>query len=836
MDVAFEAKACKKPKKKNNGGKPPSPPYQPWFDDSCHVEKRKYFMLKNRLRRSENKAVANKCSKSFKRFLSNKRKEFYKELNAKLKLLKNSNPREYWKILNGSVEGKKVKEKISLEVFHEHFKKLSDTKPSVNHEQPDQPSANPLLNDPITMKELHDFLDGSKNGKASGPDHIKNEYLKQLPEEGLNFVLKFFNKILESGIIPEDWTIGAILPLFKNKGSPEDPSNYRGITLLSCLGKLFTAILNGRINKFMNENGYLGNEQAGFRSGQSTMDHVFVLHHILDYYRQRGKAIYCAFVDYSKAFDLINRSALWCKLINHGVSGKILTVIQNMYQGAKSCVRANGKLSGFFKCTAGVRQGENLSPILFAIYLNDFQQFLAERMDGLRDLNSCLEEYDMFAKLCVLLYADDTVILAESEPDLQCALDGLAEYCKLWDLTVNLDKTKVVIFSQGRKKPKKPFLYLGEEVKVVDDYIYLGVIFNYNGSFKKAIENQKAVGLRAMQALFSKIRILALDVDTSMELFQRCVMPILLYGSEIWAFDSSNVASLEVLYRGFLKQLLHLYKATPTCMVLGETGQPKLNDLAFFRQLGFWAKLAIDEVSRLSKHFLPLVSALHSLPTEENSDKVFHFKWFENIKHNLDSLGLSYILHTPSSFSHQQIVSAVKLRTADVNRQTWHQEVMENPHCTNYRMFKSSPDPSPYLTLLPSSQRTILCKFRTRCHNLPICAQRFNKNVPESHKKCPLCDSSDVGDEFHYIFKCRALSSDREKLIPRKFTDVPNSIKFHELFESADLKTLSNLTKFVSKTIELFEYEKIESPIKLRASHTTRAGRISKPPSRLQIE
>ena len=148
-----------------------------------------------------------------------------------------------------------------------------------------------------------------------------------------------------------------------------------------------------------------------------------------------------------------------------------------------------------------------------------------------------MEEFSTFAKLCVLLYADDTVLLAESADELQAALDTLAAYCKLWDLTVNLSKTNVVIFSKGKITTKMPrsgkFIFEGKEVKVVDDYTYLGVIFNYNGSFKKAIANQKAVALRAMQALLTKVRLLVLDVDTSLELFQRCVMLILLYGSEI---------------------------------------------------------------------------------------------------------------------------------------------------------------------------------------------------------------------------------------------------------------------------------------------------------------
>ena len=74
----------------------------------------------------------------------------------------------------------------------------------------------------------------------------------------------------------------------------------------------------------MNESGLLGHEQAGFRAGHSTMDHVFLLHHVIDFYRQRGKQVYCAFVDYSKAFDLVNRSALWCKVLKEGISSKML--------------------------------------------------------------------------------------------------------------------------------------------------------------------------------------------------------------------------------------------------------------------------------------------------------------------------------------------------------------------------------------------------------------------------------------------------------------------------------------------------------------------------------
>ena len=426
--------------------------------------------------------------------------------------------------------------------------------------------------------------------------------------------------------------------------------------------------------------------QAGFRAGHSTMDHVLLLHHVITFYRQRGKQVYCAFVDYSKAFDLVNRSALWCKVLKEGISGRILTVIQNMYQGAKSRVRVDGKVSDFFSCTAGVRQGENLSPILFAIYLNDFQAFIAEHSGGLGDLECVLEEFDVMAKLCVLLYADDTVLLAESAEELQSALDALEKYCKKWDLTVNLDKTNVVIFSLGRIKAPIKFMFEGKEVKVVDDYTYLGVIFNFNGCFKKAIENQKTVALRAMQALLTKIRILMLDVDTSIELFHRCVMPILLYGSEVWAFDTCNIATLDVLYKGFLKQVMHVHISTPSCMVFGETGQPQLKRLIAQRQVGFWAKLKFDSVPRLSKLILPALVGLHGNRVSRTiitKDKIkkemkFDFKWITTLRHTLDHLGMGYIFYGFCQSEPREVLTEVKRRFTDSNTQV---SKMMNTRC-----------------------------------------------------------------------------------------------------------------------------------------------------------
>ena len=140
------------------------------------------------------------------------------------------------------------------------------------------------------------------------------------------------------------------------------------------------------------------------------------------------------------------------KLISSDINGNILKVIYNLYDGDNSCVKMNGKLSDYFKCKIGVRQGENLSPLLFAIFLNDFEYSVKRKYSGLNlladDVNICLSDDDVvhFLKIYNLLYADDTVVLPESVGELQIALNVVYDYCSDWNLTLNAAKTQIGIF------------------------------------------------------------------------------------------------------------------------------------------------------------------------------------------------------------------------------------------------------------------------------------------------------------------------------------------------------------------------------------------------------
>ena len=141
--------------------------------------------------------------------------------------------------------------------------------------------------------------------------------------------------------------------------------------MLSCTCKLFTACLNTRLSNYVDDD-ILGKEQAGFRKGYRTIDHVFVLHLVIDLYQSVRTRVFCAFIDYQKAFDSVDRSLLWQKIVSYNINGKLLMVIRQMYNRAKSCIKKDNMISEYFLCNIGVRQGDTLSPLLFALFNNDF--------------------------------------------------------------------------------------------------------------------------------------------------------------------------------------------------------------------------------------------------------------------------------------------------------------------------------------------------------------------------------------------------------------------------------------------------------------------------------
>ena len=777
---------------------------KPWFNDSCRMKRNNYFTAKrlyNKCKSSENNVLVKNNCKLYKKEVKKQHRIYYKQLNKKIKCLKSTNSKEYWSILTGKSKDSAI-EKVKLECFFDHFKKLntasvpeSNSENSTNDCNPD----NMYLNNDFTVEEIIVAINNLKTNKACGMDQLINEFFKCSSYRIAPILCKLFNVVLNTGIIPDDWCVGIINPIFKGKGENSDPNNYRGISLLSCFGKLFTSCINKRLNEYADSHNILGEEQAGFRPGYSTADHIFSLKCIIDIYLSSNKKLFCAFVDYEKAFDKVNRVFLWQKLLKNNINGKIFNVIVNMYNKTKACVKNGKYISDFFHCYIGVKQGDNLSPFLFAIFLNDFSEFISKSYNGLAHLSNLIDQHcstddiNVYLRLYVLLYADDTIILAESESELQSALNGLYLYCSTWSLSVNTAKTKIVIFSKRKFNCKKVFKYNENCIDVVDNYIYLGINFYRTGNVNYSIVRQCEQAKKVMFSILKKSYQLHLDLDTMIHLFNAVICPVLTYGAEVWGFNNNSLQLIDRIQMKFFKILLKVNKSTPNCMLYGELGILPSTLIVKQKLLCFWARIVNSKKEKISKQLYVLL--YDSFNNNHNLSR-----WIESIKSYLDGMGLSFYWLL-KDINVKQFKQSIKLRMSDMYRQEWSENIFKSNKCIMYRIIKNEPVFEEYLLNNSIKNRIIMCKFRLGNHKLPIVKGRF-LNIAKEERVCNLCNLNLIGDEFHYLFMCSHFNNERTQYLKKYFYMRPNTFKMYQLFNTK--KYFTCLCKFIDIIVKGF--------------------------------
>jgi len=260
----------------------------------------------------------------------------------------------------------------------------------------------------------------------------------------------------------------------------------------------------------------------------------------------------------------------------------------------------NNEFSEFFTCGNGVSQVQIWPPFLFSLYLNDLETFLERNnVTDLKTLSDELEqEIGYYVTLFVIMYADDTVLLAESASNLQNMLNLFHEYCLKWKLKVNIDKTKIMIFSKGRLPTNIHFKNGDKELEIVKDFLYLGIKFSRSGSFSNAKKELVNRGTKAMYEVLKRGRLHNLSIKCQLELFDSMVKPIILYVCEIWGFGKDEI--IERIHLKFCKLLLHLKTSTPDYMVYGELGRYPISIDIKVRMIKFWYKLIMGKQSKLS--------------------------------------------------------------------------------------------------------------------------------------------------------------------------------------------------------------------------------------------
>ena len=288
----------------------------------------------NRYRENKNddsRINMSKARSEYKTAIRKARYGFDKKKTERLENARFKNARQYWNLLKETAGIKPSN--IPLTSFEKYSKAINNpTEPFYSPDEDilffieryERNEFNIMfeeLNIDFSQDEIIKAISQLKTNKSGGPDQLINEFLIHGKHTFTPTLCNLFNKVYETGHFPETWSEGYVIPLHK-KGSINDVENYRGITLLSNVGKLFKRVLNNRLGEWAESYGVLIEAQAGFRPGMSTVDNNFVLHGLISHILNSGRKLYCAFVDFTKAFDYIVRDNLWYKLVKLGLRGK----------------------------------------------------------------------------------------------------------------------------------------------------------------------------------------------------------------------------------------------------------------------------------------------------------------------------------------------------------------------------------------------------------------------------------------------------------------------------------------------------------------------------------
>ena len=752
-----------------------------WYDAECREAKKdskQKLRIFRKSRTETDRKVFTASRTTYKRMLKRKRQQHRRNTAETLaNSVKNSSV--FWKLFKNVEVNKKgnLGDNISVDEWHNHFKNVfaqtdvTDNEAGRNMNDVNM-DAESSLNNKITEAEVTASIKNLNSGKAGGTDGIVSEMLKAGGKAVVVFFTEIFNKIFDSGIYPDEWAKAIIVPIFK-KGDTQIPDNYRGISLINVACKCFTSILNKRLYAWLEENKGIVENQAGFRKNYSTNDQIFTLYSAVQkVLSKRGQKLYVAFVDFRKAFDSVNHDKLMNVLYSEGVHGKFFVTIKCMYESLLSCVRACNNLSEYFKCPVGVRQGCVMSPTLFSMFINQLAVHINNTgVHGVQFLPTMLE-------LFILLFADDIALLSTTPKGLQAQLNGLKKCCDDLKLSVNEEKTKIMVFRRGGfLGQKEKWYYEGKQLEVVNSYCYLGYTFTTMLSLKLGTDPLAVKGRKAVYNLSQAFQnCKEMGKKIFFKVFDSKVQSVLLYSSEVWGFQ--RLENIEKVHLLACKRFLGVPIKTPNKLIYPELGRYPLFINSQIRCLKYWFRLVQMDPNRLPKQAYSMLFLL-----DLNGKKC----WASEIRELLSISGFYYVWLNQGVENIKSFLSAFKLRSIDMYLQQWIELTRDKERYKLFTLFKKDFNCSTYiLDIDVYCFRVALTQIRLGV--LPLNNMfRFDKR----DTKCDFCETA-IEDEYHFLLKCTLYSDLRAKFLVNVL-----STPVFKILECKDLNTTRQVAKFI---------------------------------------
>ena len=513
------------------------PSDKPWMTS----ELRKEIKLRDKL---HNKYKKNKCSTNSEIFKRQRNKvnnmkkyarlSFYENINGVIDKLYTGDPKSYWKFINRITKQSGTTSVVpplldnirntvvsddqgKANLLNEYFcsiSKVDDSGIETPYFEPRTASTFNALQ--ITHLEVSDILKNLKLGKASGCDLISHQMLKYTSDTVSKPLCTLFNLSLQSKVFPSLWKKAIVIPLFK-KGDRHEISNYRPVSLISCIGKVFERIVFKHMYNFLIDNNLFYNLQSGFLPTHTTVYQLIEMYEDICDALEKRKHVCLVFCDISKAFDRVWHRGLIKKLECYGFQGAFLDWLTNYLSNRNQNVLINNNKSNIGEIKAGVPQGSVLGPLLFLLYINDIA-------DGLESI--------------ARLFADDTSLsyssanLQNIEDTINRDLTKLNDWSKTWLTIFNPNKTELLFISTTSNSDNISFSFDGIHLNPVDSHRHLGVTLTNDAKWSAHIT-------AIYQSCMKKVNVMRkfkyiLNKNTLLRIYKCFILPVLEYACELW--------------------------------------------------------------------------------------------------------------------------------------------------------------------------------------------------------------------------------------------------------------------------------------------------------------
>ena len=419
---------------------------------------------------------------------------------------------------NGNIliEEEKVKRR-----WKEYFSQLLNTENECEELDNIPPVEGPIEN--INEDEVENAIKKGKLNKAVGKSEVSIEMIKALGNLGKEWVYILLEKIWDVEEMPRDWNDSWMIKLYKQKGDVLDCGNYRGIKLLEHIFKVLERIVEGRLRVLVD----IHEQQFGFMKGKSTVDAIFIVRQIQEKYLEGNRKVYMCFVDLEKAYDRVPRRVVYWCLRKRGVPEKLIRLVKMMYEGARTTVRTKYGETEVFPVEVGLHQGSALSPFLFLVVIDTLTRELRNN------------------ELWELLFADDLVIMADTEEEVKERFLIWKRTLEQKGLKVNLGKTEMMVSCKGGQEEVNIQLEDGTALKQSNEFKYLGSVLTEEGGTEKAVRQRVKVAWQKWREVTGVIMDKKMPLKLKMKIYKTVIRPVLLYGAETWSLRKKEEGLLE---------------------------------------------------------------------------------------------------------------------------------------------------------------------------------------------------------------------------------------------------------------------------------------------------